>query len=277
MAVIDDRSARSLPGSAPAARSLSLSFLTRLGLPWLWGADVEKGWVFMRFNVVPLTTRWLAPGSYSYGLERLPRTGGAVVAVNHLSAIDPQFVGSFSNRAIFYMAKHEILQIPVVGEALTWTGGFPVRRGNSDREGLRTARELVREGHVVGVFAEGTRQRLGYPGAVHSGAAMIAMKENVPLIPVGVETFGWSRRNRRACAVVWGEPISFAGIACSGKGYKEVAERMRLEILRLWRQAAEAVVTGFPDMLEDGTSRYNWPRAREFSRQRTPRRVSGIG
>jgi 1-acyl-sn-glycerol-3-phosphate acyltransferase len=276
MALIADRSTHPVPGSAPAARKLSLSFLTRLGVPWLWGADVEKGWVFMRFNVVPLTTRWLAPGSYSYGLERLPKRGGAVVAINHLSAIDPPLVGSFSHRAIFYMAKHEILQIPVVGEALTWTGGFPVRRGNSDREGLRTARELVREGHVIGVFAEGTRQRFGYPGAVHTGAALIAMKEHVPLIPVGVETFGWSRTNRRACAVVWGEPMSFSGISRNGRGYKEASELMRLEILRLWRQAAEAVTMGFPDALEDGTPRCSWPRAREFNRQRTPRRVSGI-
>jgi 1-acyl-sn-glycerol-3-phosphate acyltransferase len=111
--------------------------LTRLGVPWLWGADVEKGWVFMRFNVVPIVTRLLAPGSCSYGLERLPETGGAVLAVNHLSAIDPPLIGSFSNRAIFYMAKYEILQIPIVGEALTWTGGFPVRRGEPDRNGLR--------------------------------------------------------------------------------------------------------------------------------------------
>jgi 1-acyl-sn-glycerol-3-phosphate acyltransferase len=141
--------------------------LTRLGVPWLWGADVEKGWVFMRFNVVPITTRWLAPDSYCYGLDRLPKTGGAVFAMNHLSAIDPPLVGSFSNRAIWYMTKSELLEIPIVGEALTWAGGFPIRRGESDREGLRKARELVREGHVVGVFVEGTRQRFGYPGEVH--------------------------------------------------------------------------------------------------------------
>lgn len=265
------------PNHGGTDRRLSLSFLTRLGVPWIWGADVEKGWVFMRYNVVPLTTRWFAPGSYSYGLERLPTTGGAVLAINHLSAIDPPLVGSFSNRTIFYMAKHEILQIPIVGEALTWTGGFPVRRGNSDREGLRTACELVRAGHVVGVFVEGTRQRFGHPGVVHSGAAMIAMKEGVPLVPVGVETFGWSRKNRRACSVVWGEPMSLAGIACNGQGYKKAAELMRLEILGLWRQAAEAVATGFPPALQDGTPRHSWPRASEFHRQRTCRRVSGIG
>jgi 1-acyl-sn-glycerol-3-phosphate acyltransferase len=250
--------------------------LTRLGVPWLWGADVEKGWVFMRFNVVPLTTRWLAPGSYSYGRERIPGTGGAVLAANHLSAIDPPLIGSFSNRAIFYMAKAEILRIPIVGEALTWTGGFPIRRGEADRDGLRRARELTREGHVVGVFVEGTRQRLGFPGNVHPGAALIAMNENVPVVPVGVETFGWSRRNRRACCVVWGEPMTFSGIACNARGYREASELLRLEIQRLWRQAAEAVAAGFPSALEDGSPRSSWPRASEFRRQRLPRRVSGI-
>ena len=110
-------------------------FFTRLGVPWIWGADVEKGWVFMRFNVVPITCGLLAPGSHSYGLDRLPETGGAVVAVNHLSAIDPPLVGfSPSNRALWYMMKSELLEIPVVGEALTWTGAFPIRRGESDRE-----------------------------------------------------------------------------------------------------------------------------------------------
>jgi 1-acyl-sn-glycerol-3-phosphate acyltransferase len=212
--------------------------LTRLGVPWLWGADVEKGWVFMRFNVVPITTTWLAPGSYCYGLDRLPQRGGAVFALNHLSAIDPPLVGSFSNRAIWYMTKSELLEIPVVGEALTWAGGFPIRRGERDRDGLRKARELVREGHVVGVFVEGTRQRFDYPGEVHSGTLTIAMKEDVPVIPCGLESFGWTGTNRRPCCVVWGEPMRFDGIACNGQGYKQAAEILRLELLHRWRQAA---------------------------------------
>jgi 1-acyl-sn-glycerol-3-phosphate acyltransferase len=54
---------------------------------------------------------------------------------NPSAAIDPPLVGSFSPRAIFYIAKAEILEMPVVGEALAWTGGFPARRGESDREG----------------------------------------------------------------------------------------------------------------------------------------------
>jgi 1-acyl-sn-glycerol-3-phosphate acyltransferase len=258
-------------------RALPQTLFTRLGVPWLWGADVEKGWVFMRFNIVPITTRLLAPGSFAYGVCRLPRTGGAVLAVNHLSGIDPPLVGSFSNRAIWYMTKSELLDIPVIGEALTWTGAFPIRRGESDREGLRKARELVSAGHIVGIFVEGTRQRSGYPAEeIHAGALTIAIKERVPVIPCGIESFGWSFRNRRACCVVYGQPMSFEGIEATGRGYKRAATILRAEIVRLWRQAAEAVAAGFPLELSDGTRRETWPRARQFHRARTPRRVSGL-
>jgi len=256
---------------------LDPEFFTRLGVPWLWGGDVEKGWVFMRFNVVPITAMVMAPGSYAYGTDRIPLEGGAVLAVNHLAAIDPPLVGSYSTRAIWYMMKSELLDIPVAGEALTWTGAFPIRRGESDRDGMRKAFELVREGHVVGIFAEGTRQRFGYPGPVHAGAATIAMKEDVPVIPCGVESFGWRRKtNRRACAVVYGEPMTFDGLSRNGRGYKEASELIRLEILRLWRQAAEAVAAGFPPQLPDRTKRYSWPGVRQFHAVKTPRRISGL-
>jgi 1-acyl-sn-glycerol-3-phosphate acyltransferase len=253
----------------------SLPFLTRIGVPWLWGADVEKGWVFMEYNVKPITLM-LAPGSWAYGTNRIPARGGAVLASNHLSGLDPPLVGTFSRRAIWYMMKSELLDIPVVGEALTWTGAFPVRRGEGDRDSLRKARELVREGHVVGVFVEGTRQRFGYPGPIHAGALTIAMRERVPVIPCGVDSFGWSFKNRRACCIVYGPPMTFDDLPASGSGYKEAAERLTAEIFRLWRQAAEAVSAGFPTILPDGTPRQPWPRVPDFIRARTPRRVSGL-
>lgn len=251
--------------------------LTRLGLPWLWGADVERGWVFMQYNVIPITTNIMAPHSWAYGTDRIPASGGAVLAANHLSAIDPPLVGSFSPRAFWYMMKAELLDIPVAGEALTWAGAFPIRRGEGDREGMRKARELVREGHIVGVFVEGTRQRFGYPGdEVHAGALMIAMNEHVPVIPCGLESFGWSRRNRRACAVVYGEPMTFEDLPLNGRGYKEAATAVSDEIRRLWRQAAEAVAAGFPETLPDGTRRFPRPGRRGFHRVSGTRRVSGL-
>src|SRR5437867_3030979 len=93
------------------------TLFTRLGVPWLWGGDVERAWVFMRLNVVPITAYLMAPGSRAYGTRRIPATGGAVVASNHLSAIDPALLGSFSRRALWYMSKAELFEMPFIGEA----------------------------------------------------------------------------------------------------------------------------------------------------------------
>ena len=249
--------------------------LTRLGIPKLWKADVEVAWSFMRWWLAP-ATMLLAPSSYAYGLERVPLTGGAVLAVNHLAAIDPPLVGAFSRRGIWWMTKAELFEIPVVGELFGWAGGFPIRRGESDREGLRIARDLVREEHMVGVFVEGTRQRFGYPGPVHAGAMIIAMKEGVPVIPCGIESFGWSGRNLRPCCVVFGEPVRFDELPCNGRGYKQAANIVSAEILRLWRQAAEAAGAGFPPELPDGTKRGEWVRPGQEVRSGTRPRVSGL-
>jgi 1-acyl-sn-glycerol-3-phosphate acyltransferase len=231
----------------------------------------------MYTNVKPITAFLMAPRSCAYGRDRIPANGGAVLAANHLSGIDPPLVGTFSRRAIWYMMKAELLDIPIVGEALTWTGAFPIRRGEGDRDGMRKARELVREGHVVGVFVEGTRQRLGHPTKqIHAGALAIAMNEKVPVIPAGVESFGWSLKNRRACCVVYGEPMMFDHLSRNGKGYKEAADLVADEILRLWRQAAEAVAAGLPPELPDGTPRTGVPGFRTFLPAKTPRRVSGL-
>ena len=239
--------------STNASDKLARVFLTRLGIPQLWREDPETLWPFLRRTAAPVVL-WLAP-SAGYGAGRVPADGGGVVASNHLSAIDPPLVGALCPRTIYWMAKAELLAMPVVGDILIWTGAFPVRRGLGDRDSLRLAREIARDGHMVGIFVEGTRQRLGYPGRVLPGAMMIALQEEVPVVPCGVYSFGWSRRNRMPCAVVWGDPIDLSGLPRSGRGYKRAVEIVGAEILRLWRFAAEAVAAGLPDELPDGSRR----------------------
>ena len=102
---------------------------------------------------------------------------------------------------------------------------------------------------------EGTRQRFGHPGAMQPGGLMIAMQEGVPVIPCGLDTFGWSPTNRRKCAVVWGEPMDLSDLPRNRKGYAEAAERVGAEIVRLWRLAAEACAAGLPPELPDGAKR----------------------
>jgi 1-acyl-sn-glycerol-3-phosphate acyltransferase len=229
-------------------------FLRRLGISKLWREDPETLWPYARRLATPVTF-WLAPGSYGYGLERVPASGGGVVAANHLSAIDPPLLGSLCPRTIYYMAKKELLDMPLVGDVLMWTGAFPVRRGEGDRESLRQAREIAREGHMVGVFVEGTRQRFGYPGEVLPGATMIALQEGVPIVPCGIYSFGWTKKNRMPCALVWGDPMDLDGLPRSGRGYKQAADIVGKELLRLWRQAGEAAAAGFPEELPDGARR----------------------
>lgn len=214
---------------------------------------MEAGWWAGR-RVVPLFTRVFAPAA-AYGVERVPREGGAVVAANHFSAIDHPLIGVFSPRPLYFLAKAELLEIPALGPLLRWLGVFGVRRGEGDREALRQAREIVRGGGLVCVHVEGTRQRLGHPGPIHPGGLMIAMQEGVPVIPLGLDTFRWSLRNRRLSAIVWGEPLRVDDLPRNRKGYAEAGERVGAEIVRLWRQAVAASAAGLPPELPDGARR----------------------
>jgi 1-acyl-sn-glycerol-3-phosphate acyltransferase len=227
--------------------------LTRLGLPKLWQDDQDRLWRFARRTVVPITLA-LAPAA-AYGIERIPKGRGSVLAANHFSGIDHPLIGAFVPGITHFLAKSELFEIPVLGEALEWMGVIAIRRGESDREAVRRAREAVRNGGVVCVHIEGTRQRLGYPGPVHPGGLMIAMQEGAPVVPLGLDTFGWSLSNRRACALVFGEPIDLSSLTRNRAGYEEGAELVREQLVRLWRQAAEAAAAGLPAELPDGTLR----------------------
>ena len=117
-----------------------------------------------------------------YGAERVPLDGGLVVAANHFSWVDPPALGAAIPRTLYFMAKVEAHRVPGLGELMRSFGTFSVRRGESDRDAVRTMREIVRDGRALGLFVEGTRQRSGVLGPVQPGAAMVAITEDVPVI-----------------------------------------------------------------------------------------------
>ncbi|MEX1357825.1 MAG: lysophospholipid acyltransferase family protein, partial [Gaiellaceae bacterium] len=96
------------------------------------------------------------------GLEHVPREGGAVLAANHTSNLDPWPLGLplFPRRFLRFMAKSELYWAPL-RYLLDALGAFPVRRGEGDVEAIRTAVELCRSGQIVVMFPEGTRRRKG--------------------------------------------------------------------------------------------------------------------
>ncbi len=171
----------------------------------------------------------------NYGVERVPRHGGVVLAFNHFHWIDPAVFGHLSPRTIHYVAKIEAHRVPGLGQLIRAFGTMPIRRGESDREAVRGMREVVRQGEALGLFVEGTRQRSGVPGTVMPGAAMVALQEEVPVVPAAI--FGsheWRPGNFHPVSVAWGEPMRFDGLAGNGRGYREASAEVERELHRLW-------------------------------------------
>jgi 1-acyl-sn-glycerol-3-phosphate acyltransferase len=191
-----------------------------------------------------ISRKWISPLTYAmtraqaYGLERIPASGGCVLAINHLAWIDIPVVGAQSTRNINYVTKVEMRQVPGFGAFLGWHGIIAVHRGESDREAVRKMLEYARAGRAIGVFVEGTRQKeTKRPGHVQPGAAMVAIQAEVPVVPIAVYgTQFWKPFNFAPCSIAVGEPYLIEGVAKGGKGYKQASVEIerRLNALFDW-------------------------------------------
>lgn len=134
------------------------------------------------FHLLFLTVfRWKVEGE-----ENIPTHGGAIIAPNHISLWDPPLMGAALSRRIHFMAKEELFSYPVFSWIITRLKAFPVKRGAADRNAIRTAVTLLEQGELVGLFPEGTRGKKGVLGPAEPGVLMIAVKANVPIIPVAI-------------------------------------------------------------------------------------------
>ena len=182
-----------------------------------------------------------------YGSDRVPASGGVVLAMNHFSWLDPPAFGSACPRTIRFMAKVELHGVRLMGPLIRSFGTFAVRRGESDRDAVRLMRQCVREGDALGLFVEGTRQRSGVPGEAKPGAAMVALQERVPIVPAAIHgTQFWKPGNFHPISVAWGRPLSFDGLPANGKGYREASTEIQREIHGLWRFLVDAHALGLP-------------------------------
>ena len=210
-------------------------------------------WVIGRMTIAPTVSTFAR--LKVYGKERVPLEGGLVIACNHFHWIDPAALGAASPRTVHYMAKIEAHGVPGLGQLIRAFGCFPVRRGESDREAVRTMRQVVRDGLALGLFVEGTRQLQGVPGEVQAGAAMVALQEDVPVLPVAVHgSQTWKPGNFHPVSLAFGEPIRFTGLPRGGKGYKEASATIQLEIRRLFDWLVEMHAQGRPQGTPPGRS-----------------------
>ena len=120
------------------------------------------------------------------GAENVPRAGAAVIVCNHLSMIDPFVVGYSANRLVNFMAKQELFKVPGLRIWIRRLGAFPVDRSRQDATALKNALSVLKGGHLLGMFPEGTRSTTGEMLELRAGAVRLAARTHTPIIPAAV-------------------------------------------------------------------------------------------
>lgn len=164
------------------------------------------------------------------GRENFPSEGGVLLCANHIDALDPPVVGITAPRPVHFMAKEELFNVPVLGKIISNVHAFPVKRGLSDREALRKGLSVLKEGHVLGLFPEGTRSKTGELGKGLAGAGFFALRSNAVVVPCAI--IGPYRPFRRL-KVVYGKPIDLTEAKSTKMSTEETTELIMDAIRKL--------------------------------------------
>lgn len=185
------------------------------------------------------------------GLENIPSAGAYVLAPVHRSVIDTFLCGGLTHRRLRFLGKDSMWRYGWSGHLLTSLGGIAVHRGMPDREALRACEAAVRGGDPVVLFPEGTRQTGPALHPLFEGAAFVAARTGVPIIPVGIGGSEWALPRGSMMPkpvrvrMVVGAPIppparSEGGGRVSRRAVRETTEALGEEIQRLFDQAMAA-------------------------------------
>lgn len=163
------------------------------------------------------------------GAENVPMTGAMILASNHVSLVDPPFLGSSLNRPLFYMAKKELFAGHFFGPLIRRVNAFPVNRAIFDKAALEKSRDILNSGGGIIMFPEGTRSRNGQLGKAKPGIGMLARSALVPIVPVYIHNSGkscLSILNHKRLVISFGRPIDpgwIEDMADDKNGYREIA------------------------------------------------------
>lgn len=164
--------------------------------------------------------------------------GGALLCANHTRMSDPLFVAYALGlkHQIHVMAKEEVMHWPIIGWILKHGGIFGVKRGQADIGAIKTAMKYLKNGELLLMFPEGTRHQDGDFGDAKTGAAMLAVRTGVPIVPIYIPAEKlWFRWNQ----VVIGQPYHpiAAGKRATPEEYRAIADEVMTRIEALQPQA----------------------------------------
>ncbi|MYL71220.1 1-acyl-sn-glycerol-3-phosphate acyltransferase [Halobacillus litoralis] len=164
------------------------------------------------------------------GKKNIPAEGPVIICSNHISNMDPPVVGITSSRNIYFLAKEELFKNPLIGGILKKVHAFPIKRGMRDRNALRKGLDILKEGHALGLFPEGTRQKNGEIGKGLAGAGFFALRSEAAIVPCAI--IGPYKRFKRL-KVVYGEPIDMTEYREQKASAQVVTDRIMEEIRQL--------------------------------------------
>ncbi|MFB1050479.1 lysophospholipid acyltransferase family protein [Paraliobacillus sp. JSM ZJ581] len=139
------------------------------------------------------------------GKENIPKKGPVIICSNHISNLDPPVVGITCPRDIYFMAKEELFKNKFLGGLLLKLHAFPIKRGMKDRDALRSALAILKDGKTLGLFPEGTRSKTGEIGKGLSGVGFFALRSEATVIPCAI--IGPYQKGKRL-KVVYGKEIA---------------------------------------------------------------------
>lgn len=144
-------------------------------------------WMFLKYVLLGPALRLLFRPRVT-GLEHVPREGGAILAANHVSFLDPLLLPLVVPRRVMFLTKVKYIDKPMLRWFLTGAGVIPVATDDPSAVGgaVTAGVEAVRAGRLVGIFPEGTRSRDGRLHRGKTGVARIALETGVPVIPAGI-------------------------------------------------------------------------------------------
>ncbi|MDR1259822.1 MAG: 1-acyl-sn-glycerol-3-phosphate acyltransferase [Endomicrobium sp.] len=140
------------------------------------------------------------------GIENIPKSGGAIIAPNHVSFFDPPLTGSAMKRPIYFMTKEELFNIPIFGWIIKKTNAFPIKRNTYDITAMKKTFSLLKNGHLLLIFPEGTRTKNTKIKKAKTGIGMIACNAQVPLIPVKINNTNVMSKFKKI-TIKYGKPI----------------------------------------------------------------------
>lgn len=122
------------------------------------------------------------------GAENVPATGGAILCPNHTSVLDSFFVPALLPRRVTYVGKAEYMDSWKTKHIFPALGMIPIDRegGDAAERALSAAERVLRRGELFGIYPEGTRSRDGRLYRGHTGPARLALRAEVPIIPIGI-------------------------------------------------------------------------------------------